>query len=123
MRVEAKTFQEADAVAINRSLKKRGNMFLRMKQLPGVDNLGNYPTEIIEELKELLLLGGLAFPDPKRKDFYDLENLERTFFIHISPKTGRVGLLATWLRAAIEFTECPEDRWIHHREGECHEQN
>jgi hypothetical protein len=73
-------------------------MFLRMKPLPGVDNLRNYPAEIIKELEELLLSGGSAFPDPKRKGFYDLENYERTFFIQISSITGRVVLLATWLK-------------------------
>jgi hypothetical protein len=41
--------------------------------------------------------GGSALPDPKRKDFYDLENLGRTFFIHISSTTARVMLIATWL--------------------------
>ena len=71
-------------------------MFLRMKQLKGVDNLQNYPAEIIKELEELLLSGGSALPDPKRKDFYDLEGQERTFFIHVSSMTGRVALLATW---------------------------
>ena len=71
-------------------------MFLRMKRLPGVDNLRNYPAEIIKELEELLLSGGSALPDPKRKGFYDLENYGRTFFIQISSITGRVVLLATW---------------------------
>src|ERR1035441_2257025 len=71
-------------------------MFLRMKPLPGVDNLRNYPAEIIKELEELLLSGGSALPDPKRKGFYDLENQERTFFIPISSITGRVVLLAIW---------------------------
>ncbi len=71
-------------------------MFLRMKQLAGVDNPRNYPAEIIKELEELLLSGGSALPDPKRKGFYDLENYERTFFIHTSLITSRVVLLATW---------------------------
>src|ERR1035437_1845522 len=71
-------------------------MLLRMKQLPGMDNLRHYPAEIIKELEQLLLSGGSALPDPKRKGFYDLENYDRTFFIHISPITGRVLLLATW---------------------------
>ena len=62
-----------------------------------MDNLRNYPAEIIKELEELLLSDGSALPDPKRKDFYDLENVGRTFFIHISPKTAKVILIATWL--------------------------
>ena len=81
-------------------------MFLRMNRIPGVDNLRNYPAEIIKELEELLLAGGPALPDPKRKGFYDLEGHERTFFIQISSTTGRVFLFATWLRSqsAVEHT-------------------
>jgi hypothetical protein len=74
-------------------------MFLRMKRLPSVDNLRNYPAEIIKELEELLLWGGSALPDPKRSGFYDLENYERTFYIQISSITGKVVLLATWRKA------------------------
>jgi len=70
-----------------------------MKRLPSVDNLRNYPAEIIKELEELLLWGGSALPDPKREGFYDLENYERIFFIQISPITGKVVLLATWRKA------------------------
>jgi hypothetical protein len=73
-------------------------MLLRMNHLPGVDNLRNYPAEIIKALEELLQTGGSASPDSKRKGFYDLENHERIFFIQISFITGRVVLLATWLR-------------------------
>jgi hypothetical protein len=54
-------------------------MILRMKQVPGVDNLRNYRNEIIKGLEELLLSGGSALPDPKRRGFYDLVNHERTF--------------------------------------------
>ena len=76
-------------------------MFLRMKRLPSVDNLRNYPAAIIKELEELLLWGGSALPDPKREGFYDLENYERIFFIQISPITGKVVLLATWRKALL----------------------
>jgi hypothetical protein len=71
-----------------------------MEHLSGVENARNYPPEIINELEQLLLAGGSASPDPRRRGFYDLENHKRIFFIHISPITGRVILLATWLRPA-----------------------
>jgi hypothetical protein len=74
-------------------------MFLRMKRKPVVDNLRNYPAAIIKELEELLLSGGSALPDPKRKGFFDLENHERIFFIQVSSVTGKVVLLATWRKA------------------------
>jgi hypothetical protein len=70
-----------------------------MKRLHGVENLRNYPADNITQLEELLVSGVSALPDSKRKDFYDLRNHERTFFIHISSATGRVALLAAWLRA------------------------
>jgi len=82
----------------NNPLFTRGSMLLRMEHLSGVDNARNYSPEIIKELEQLLLAGGSASPDHRRKGFYDLENRERTFFIHISPITGRVVLLAVWLR-------------------------
>jgi hypothetical protein len=78
-------------------------MHLRMEHLPGVDNLRNYPVEMIEELKGLLLSGAPALPDAKREGFYDLEGRGRKFFIHISPATSRVALLATWLHPEREF--------------------
>ena len=59
-------------------------MFFRMKRLPGVDNLRNYPAEIIRELEELLLSGGSALPDPQRKGFYDLENDEQILYPHFT---------------------------------------
>ena len=71
-------------------------MLLRMEHLSGVDNVRNYPAEIIKELEHLLRTGAPAVPDSRRKGFYDLENHGRIFFIHISPITGRVLLLATW---------------------------
>ena len=77
-------------------------MLLRMNQLPGVDNPRNYPEAIVKELEELLLSGVAASPDPKRKGFYDLENDRRTFFVHISPITGKAVLLATWLSTERE---------------------
>lgn len=83
-------------------------MLLQMKERPDVDNLRNYSPEIIKELEELLLSGGSSVPDPKRKYFYDLQDDRRTFFIYVSPTTGRVTLLATWLHAAPvpEFADC-----------------
>jgi hypothetical protein len=72
-----------------------------MKRLPGVDNPRDYPAEIIKELEGLLLSGGSALSDPKRKGFYDLENHDRTFFIPISSITGKVVLLATWRKALL----------------------
>ena len=75
-------------------------MLLRFEHLPGVENPRNYPAETIKELEHLLRTGVPAFPDAKRKGFLDLTNADRTFFIHISPITGQIALLATWFHPA-----------------------
>lgn len=83
-------------------------MLLQIKQPLSVENPRNYSSEIIEELEELLLSGGPSVPDPRRQSFYDMTSHRRTFFIYISPKTGRVTLLGAWLHAvpAFELADC-----------------
>ncbi len=71
-------------------------MVLRLSQQLDIDNLRNHPQEIVESLRQLLAAGAPARPDPRRKDFYELEDGSRVFYIHISPLNGKVLLLATW---------------------------
>lgn len=63
-----------------------------------IENLHNYPDELVEKLRGLLLTGTEARPDPSRKGFYDVHNGTRVFFIHVSPVSGNVLLLASWLK-------------------------
>jgi len=76
---------------------KRGRMILRLNDNPTIDNLRHYPAETVQALRELLAQGARVYPDPQRKNFYDVENGSRMFYIHLSP-AGRVWLLATWLK-------------------------
>ena len=71
-------------------------MPLRINKQLSIDNLNNYPTEVVEQLEALLTAGVEVRLDPKRKNFYELENAERVFYIHSSPVRGKVMLLATW---------------------------
>ena len=77
--------------------EKEGAMVLRLKENPEIDNLRNYPADIVEKLRTLLLAGAQVHPDPRRREFYDVANGSRMFYIHLSP-TGKVWLLATWLK-------------------------
>jgi len=63
-----------------------------------IDNLRQYPEDIVENLRKLLLTGTEALPDPCRKGFYDVVNGRRVYFINISPVSGNVMLLASWLK-------------------------
>jgi hypothetical protein len=72
-------------------------MTLKMKEVK-VENLRNYSGEVVDKLSGLLLAGAEADMDPHRRGFYDVYNGTRVFFIHISPVSGKVILLASWLR-------------------------
>ncbi len=63
-----------------------------------IENLRNYSPEMVEKLRELLAAGAQAQIDPRRKNFYEVENGSRVFYIHLSPVSGNVFLLATWLK-------------------------
>jgi streptogramin lyase len=76
-------------------------MELRMNGNLRIDNLRNYPAEIVEKLRALLASGAHVYPDPHRRDFYDVENGSRTFFIHVCPN-GKVWLLASWVKSQQE---------------------
>lgn len=77
-------------------------MLLKLNEPLQVENLRNYPVEAARRLRELLLRGALASPDPQRKNFYDVEDGSSVFYIHISP-TGTVLLLAIWAKEGAPF--------------------
>jgi len=81
-------------------------MILKLSGPLRIENLRHYPTEMVDRLRCLLVDGASANPDPHRKNFFDLDDRDRAFFIHISP-TGTVLLLATWHRAGTPLASHP----------------
>jgi hypothetical protein len=79
-------------------------MFLRINERVSIDNLNDSPMGIVDQLQELLASGVEARPDPKRRDFYEVEKSGQVFFIHTRPLSGRVMLLATW-RTGLPMAE------------------
>ena len=73
-------------------------MILRMDQSPSIDNLRDYPDQVLHQLRELLAVGVPARQDPRRNHFYDVEHPDGGFFIHVNPNSRRVILLAKWGR-------------------------
>ena len=61
-----------------------------------IENPRNHPEEMVLALKDVLCGGATVLPDPKRKGFYEVQNGELVYYIHVSPVTGNVLLLATW---------------------------
>ena len=73
-------------------------MVLWLNQHPNIEDLHHHSAEIVEKLRQLLVSGAPATPDPRRNDFYELENGSQVFYIHISPINGKVLFLGTWLK-------------------------
>ncbi len=76
-------------------------MLLRLNENPRIEDLRNHPAESVETLRTLLRTGVPARPDPHRRDFYEVDNCSRVFYIHITPH-GRVLLLAIWSKDVDE---------------------
>ena len=89
-------------------------MILRLNGSTRIDNLRNYPSEIVEKLRALLSAGAVAYPDPRRDAFYDVENGSRMFYVHLRP-SGKVWLLASWQKPAPVLVENPARLAAAHR--------
>ena len=61
-----------------------------------IENPRNHSAERVETLRQLLAGGARVEADPKRPDFYEVESRSDIYYIHISPKTGKILLLAAW---------------------------
>ena len=61
-----------------------------------IEDLRDHPPEIVEKLRNLLRAGVHAHPDPRRHDFYEVENGKVVFYIHVAPASAKVHLLAAW---------------------------
>jgi hypothetical protein len=82
-------------------------MVLRLNQNANIEDLRNYPAETLEQLRILLAEGAKARVDPRRKNFYEVEDSSRVFYLHICP-SGKVLLLAVWDKVN-RAASCPED--------------
>lgn len=61
-----------------------------------IEDLRHHPTELVMTLRSLLTGGAKVTPDPKRADFYEIESGSVVYYIHVSPITKKIMLLATW---------------------------
>jgi hypothetical protein len=61
-----------------------------------VEDARNHPAETVLALKDILSEGATIIPDPKRRGFYEVQGESIVYYIHVSPVSGNVLLLATW---------------------------
>jgi len=72
-------------------------MVMRLKHDPTIDNPRHYSKESVERLHRLLTQGAPVVADSHRKGFYEVEDGNRVFYVHLAPN-GNIWLLATWLK-------------------------
>ena len=63
---------------------------------PYIDSPRNHPDETIAKLQSLLNSGTPLREDPRRANFFEVDDEDRVFYIHVSPTTSTVTLLAIW---------------------------
>jgi hypothetical protein len=61
------------------------------------DPRGHSP-ETVRRLRQALASGAPAVPDARRPGFFEIQSDDQVFYIHVSPVTQQVTLLATWSR-------------------------
>jgi hypothetical protein len=61
-----------------------------------IEDLGNHSVATVIGLGILLAGTVNVMPDTKRKHFYEFEAGHTVYYIHVSPVTGTIFLLATW---------------------------
>jgi hypothetical protein len=72
------------------------NTVMRWERGMQIEDLRDHPRELIAELSDLLASGAPAIPDPKHPELYEMKSDAQVFYVHISPVTGKVLLVATW---------------------------
>jgi hypothetical protein len=78
---------------------------LQIEQELHIEDLRGHPPGTVEGLRKLLASGAIRHPDPQRKNFFEVEDEERVYYVNISPSSGKVLLLATWPREAAHAAE------------------
>lgn len=70
-----------------------------IKRLSGkvkIESLRNHSVADVQGLQRLLASGTDAATDPHHKNFYEVEDDGRVFYLYISPVNGEVRLMAVW---------------------------
>ena len=71
---------------------------IRVKAGAKIENPREYEPGAVEHLQQLLEAGSPVQVDPHRDNFYEIEGAIETYYIHLSPISGNVVLVAKWLR-------------------------
>jgi hypothetical protein len=65
-------------------------------QTAKIEDPRGHSAETLQRLRQALVSGAPTSPDERRPGFFEVQADEQVFYVHISPVTHRVILLATW---------------------------
>ncbi|MHB8527478.1 MAG: hypothetical protein ACYC92_10070 [Candidatus Acidiferrales bacterium] len=80
-------------------------MVMRLEHDLNIEDPRHHSQERVETLRRLLAGGARVESDPKRPDFYEVESGSDIYYIHISPVTGNILLLAAWPKNGVPGEE------------------
>lgn len=80
-------------------------MVMKLENELLIEDPRNHSIECVETLRRLLAGGARVEADPKRSDFYEVESGSDVYYIHISPVSGKILLLATWAKEPVHGEE------------------
>jgi hypothetical protein len=63
-----------------------------------IDDPRGHSPETLRRLRQAVASGAPADPDARRPNFFEIQADDQVFYIHISPATQKITLLATWSR-------------------------
>jgi len=71
---------------------------------PKIEDPRGHGAEALRQLHEALASAAPAVPDARRANFFEVQADGRVFYIHVSPVSRKITLLATWLPDRVEAT-------------------
>ena len=71
-------------------------MRMNFGEVLDIKDLGKHSAVTVIRLGILLAGTVNVTPDPKRKNFYEVEGGSTVYYIYVSPVTGTISLIATW---------------------------
>ena len=84
-------------------------MMIRVNGSARIENPRKYEVGAIERLRLLLETGSQGQSDLHRKNFYEIEDGDDVYYIHLSPISGNVVLLAKWVREPQDLCRTKAD--------------
>lgn len=76
-----------------------------IEQVQQIEAPRNHSLETQERLRQLLDGGAPVRPDPKRLDFFEIEDDTQVFYVHVAKASAKVTLLAVWNREAAAICD------------------